>query len=172
MSNAGFPQSGSPVRERNAFTCQRVSAALDCGAALKRSQNAVTPVRALSSISLWLAVSEKSLDAPKHSITTAPSAAQDSASCPARKRLVASETRSSKSRAGSSPKSSHPSAAISPASIAENCGRIQSTVFFAATRPHNAATKPVAAASWPGAAKISCSAPRRSPPSRHASAAR
>ena len=137
---------------------------------MKRSQNAVTPVRALSSVKRWLAASVKSFDGPGHSMTTAPSAPQLSTSRPACKRLKTSATRSSKSRAGSRLRSSQPAAAVSPNSTAEKSGLIHRTGFAAAIRLQSAAVKPVAAASWPGSAKISCSAPRRRPPCRQASA--
>lgn len=170
VSKTGLPQFSSFAGEDAARTCQRVSAVLASDCALKRRRKAVTPLPALARVSRRLATRSRTEGSPAISNTTAPSAAQESASDAARNTPAASTTRNRSKRSGSSPSSRNPGAASSPNWRMEKSCWIQSTRLFAAARKEIAAANPEAEASWPLCEKISCSAPRRNPPFKQRSA--
>ena len=154
-----------------ARTSQRVSAALGSASASRRRRKAVTSLCAAVSTSLRLAERSRIRGDPGISMTSAPSAAQDSASKPARRTAVTSGACSRRKRPGSSPSSTSPVAEISPCSSAAKSGRSQRIRLPSAARTARAVANPAAAASSPATAgKTSCSAPLRSPPYRQASA--
>ena len=110
-SKRGAPGAcASNAAEAAADTAQRVSAALGTGSASLRSSSAVTPLARAASASRRLAVRSSARILPGHSITTALSAAQRTASVAARSSATSSGMRPKINRAGSSPSSASPGA--------------------------------------------------------------
>ena len=97
-SKTGWPQFSSCGGEAAARTSQRVSAVLASGSALKRRRKAVTVFCAQASVSRRLAIRSRIFGLPGISMTTAPKAAQESASFAARRASAASPTQSSNRR--------------------------------------------------------------------------
>ncbi len=127
-SKTGWPQFSSCGGEAAARTSQRVSAVLASGSALKRRRKAVTVFCAQASVSRRLAIRSRIFGLPGISMTTAPRAAQESASFAARRASAASPTQSSNMRAGSIPNSRNPVAESSPNSRAEKSCRSRAGV--------------------------------------------
>ncbi len=141
-SKRGRPQSSSSSADGAVRIVQRVSAALGSARAQGRSRIAVTPLFCAPSTSRREATRSRILGLPGTSAITAPSAAQLSASAPARKASVALAALKSRRVLGSMPNSARPVGASAPCSRAEKSCTIHSRRLCPAARRARPAAKP------------------------------
>ena len=166
-AKAGCPGAlASSAADGPGSTAQRVSAELGLRSPETCTMKSVTPVRCAASSSLRPAVRSSARGDPQISISTAPSAAQERASTPARSTPGASLARMRIRRFGSSPSSRRPGAWSAPISASRQSCRTQTIGRLPEALSASAVANPAVAAAWlPLRAWSSCTAPRARPPS-------